>query len=207
MRPTYLYIKQHAKTGLKYFGKTVQNDPVKYLGSGSYWTKHIKKYGIEYVKTLCFALYLDEESLQHDAIQFSKDNDIVKSKKWANLKEEDGINNSGGRGHIRTEEQKKRISDGLLGKKHSPERIENTRKALIGVKRGPHSEQWKQRIRESNIGIKRSSETCQRLGDKARGTRWINNGIIEKQTKLIDDYLPEGWSFGRIKFKNKKGDN
>ena len=36
--PTYLYIKQHSVTKLKYFGKTNSEDPIKYSGSGKYWT-------------------------------------------------------------------------------------------------------------------------------------------------------------------------
>jgi hypothetical protein len=48
----YLYIKQHAITGKKYFGRTTKRNPYMYKGSGSYWTNHIKKYGKEHVKTL-----------------------------------------------------------------------------------------------------------------------------------------------------------
>jgi len=39
-QPTYLYIKQHTKTGKLYFGKT-GNDPEKYLGSGTRWKRHL----------------------------------------------------------------------------------------------------------------------------------------------------------------------
>ena len=53
LKPTYLYIKQHTKTGLLYFGKTV-NDPNKYHGSGKRWVKHIKKHGKQYIETLWY---------------------------------------------------------------------------------------------------------------------------------------------------------
>ena len=43
MKPTYLYIKQHSVTKLKYFGKTTKKDPVKYLGSGIYCKKQSYK--------------------------------------------------------------------------------------------------------------------------------------------------------------------
>ena len=33
-QPTWLYVKQHPVTGLKYFGKTTQN-PYRYKGSGN----------------------------------------------------------------------------------------------------------------------------------------------------------------------------
>lgn len=47
----YLYVKRHAKTNLKYFGKTHAIDPFRYKGSGHYWLRHIRKHGANYVKT------------------------------------------------------------------------------------------------------------------------------------------------------------
>ena len=40
----YLYLKTHAKTGLKYLGKTI-TDPYTYLGSGKRWRRHLAKHG------------------------------------------------------------------------------------------------------------------------------------------------------------------
>lgn len=39
--PTYLYVKHHSITGLKYFGKTTKLDPVTYKGSGLVWRRRI----------------------------------------------------------------------------------------------------------------------------------------------------------------------
>jgi hypothetical protein len=39
----YLYLKKHNKTGLKYLGKTISNDPYSYQGSGKVWRRHIEK--------------------------------------------------------------------------------------------------------------------------------------------------------------------
>ena len=86
-KPTYLYVKTHNITGLKYFGKTILDDVSKYKGSGVYWLRHIKKHGYD-VTTEIFGYFEDEIICKIAAIQFSIDNDIVKSKKWANLKEE-----------------------------------------------------------------------------------------------------------------------
>lgn len=83
-KPTFLYIKQHNVTGLMYFGKTV-NDPEKYLGSGSYWKKHIKKHGREHVVNLWYCLFLDEQDCKDFAIWFSETQNIVESKDWANI--------------------------------------------------------------------------------------------------------------------------
>jgi hypothetical protein len=89
--PTYLYIKQHSVTGLKYFGKTTK-DPYKYLGSGKYWLKHINKHDKKFIQTIWVSeLYTDKNLLSEFALFFSEEYDIVKSKDWANLKPEDGL--------------------------------------------------------------------------------------------------------------------
>lgn len=99
-KPTYLYIKTHNVTGLKYFGKTTAKDPHKYIGSGVYWNRHLKVYGINF-STEIIGFYSDEQECRQTALKFSTDYDIVASKDWANLKEElldggwDYVNSSG----------------------------------------------------------------------------------------------------------------
>jgi len=90
MKPTYLYIKQHKITGLKYFGKTTKH-PENYYGSGKYWKKHIKKHGEKFVETIWSKFFIDEKELTEYALNFSKENNIVESLEWANLKEENGL--------------------------------------------------------------------------------------------------------------------
>ena len=97
-KPTRLYVKQHTKTGMLYFGKTIRDDIETYLGSGKYWLKHIRKHGKEYVETLFITdWYFSYEEISKDALNFSRENDILNSKDssgkriWANLKEEDGL--------------------------------------------------------------------------------------------------------------------
>ena len=96
--PTYLYIKQHSITGLKYFGKTSQLDPYKYLGSGKYWTLHIKKHGKEHVETMWVSDLYQDTSIVEYALHFSLENNIVESNDWANLKHENGLDGGGVRG-------------------------------------------------------------------------------------------------------------
>ena len=55
--PTYLYIKTHNKTGLRYFGKTT-NNPFQYKGSGKHWLAHIKKHGND-ISTEILGYYTD----------------------------------------------------------------------------------------------------------------------------------------------------
>ena len=89
--PTVLYIKQHSVTGLKYFGKTTQ-DPLKYNGSGKHWAPHIKKHGRKYVINLWVSEpFTDSIAISEYALAFSRDNNIVESKDWANQKPENGL--------------------------------------------------------------------------------------------------------------------
>jgi len=83
--PTYLYIKQHSVTGLMYFGKTTKSDPIKYLGSGKHWIRHINKHGTNHVVTLWHELFTNRDECVNFALQFSKDLNIVESKSWAKL--------------------------------------------------------------------------------------------------------------------------
>jgi hypothetical protein len=116
IKPTYLYIKQHSVTGLKYFGKTTQN-PYQYLGSGSYWKKHIKKHGKEFVKTIWVSDLYTDTSIVEIALHFSNENNIVESNDWANFILENGLD--GGdtfSGKTHTKESKAKMSAGNKGK-------------------------------------------------------------------------------------------
>lgn len=99
-KPTWLYIKQHAITGKLYFGRTSKKNVLNYLGSGSYWTNHIKRYGVQHVKTLWCHLFFDAETIREFAINFSHQNKIVESNDWANLIIEDGLSSGDHSGMI-----------------------------------------------------------------------------------------------------------
>lgn len=110
----YLYVKYHAKTGLKYFGKTIKN-PYEYQGSGVYWNRHLDVHGRDEVRTLNVWEFDNQKDCTEFALNFSRTNNIVESTEWANLMEENGI--SGGR-------------------------VENNYCKVINAQ--PRSEQWKQ---------------------------------------------------------------
>lgn len=97
-KPTYLYIKTHKQTGLKYFGKTINRFPEKYKGSGTRWLNHLKEHGNSYhdLETEIIGYYTDEEECRRAALEFSDKHNIVESNDWANLEPEDGT--WGGRG-------------------------------------------------------------------------------------------------------------
>jgi hypothetical protein len=144
--PTYLYIKQHSITGMKYFGKTSKVDPYKYNGSGKYWKRHIKKYGKEYIETLWISEPYFNTSISEFALNFSIEYNIIESKEWANLKLENGLD--GGSFGPLSEETKAKISMVKKGKKQP-----NVSKAKKGKKTGPCTEERKVNISNALKGI------------------------------------------------------
>lgn len=100
-KPTYLYIKTHSVTGLKYFGKTTKSDPYSYTGSGEYWLKHLKIHG-NHFSTEIVGFFTDREECVKAAVEFSTKNNIVESTEWANFKIENGIDGGSDIGHKKT---------------------------------------------------------------------------------------------------------
>ena len=62
----------------------------RYKGSGLYWRKLLKKHGDE-IDVDVLGFYFREEACKKAALDFSIQNDIVKSRQWANLVEETGV--------------------------------------------------------------------------------------------------------------------
>jgi hypothetical protein len=87
-RPTALLVQTHNVTGLKYFCKTIHLDRVHwYKGSGTVWKRHLKKHGND-VSTGIMGVYYDRQRCVETALEFSRTHNIVASKEWANLVEE-----------------------------------------------------------------------------------------------------------------------
>jgi hypothetical protein len=159
-KPTYLYVKQHNQTGLKYFGKTTR-DPLLYKGSGLYWKNHLKVHGDD-ITTVWFMLFENEQTLTAYANKFSLDHNIADSVEWANLKPENGLDgftqdpkyNVGSKRpnlseyNLRPEVIAKRkennkgndYAKALKGYKQSSDHVEKRMKAHRGIKKGPQSE-------------------------------------------------------------------
>ena len=92
---TFLYIKRHRVTGLLYFGKTTEANPIKYPGSGTAWTEHLREHGND-VETLWYCLFTSRAEMVEFALMCSDMWDIVLSEDWANKVRENG---RGGRVH------------------------------------------------------------------------------------------------------------
>ncbi len=196
-KPTFLYIKQHTKTGKLYFGKTVQN-PEKYYGSGTHWVNHIEKHGKEYVANLWYCLFLDKQDCVDFASSFSEKHNITESEDWLNQQDENGLGGSvPGRpgaftGKHHSEKFKtdlrirrtgvresaatcKKISLAKTGLVASPETREKMSRARLGKILGPRSDQEKANISRSKIGKKRPTKECAHCGIVANVsniTRW-----------------------------------
>ena len=174
--PTFLYIKQHSITGIKYFGKTTK-DPYKYNGSGKHWKRHIKKHGSEHIKTIWVSEpFIDSELISEYALTFSKEHNIVESKDWANLMEENGL--AGGctcSGIPKSAEHRAKLGAGRLGKTASDE----TRAKQSAAKIGNTNSKGKYHSAES-----RAKQSAARLG-KIRGP-YKKSGIHF----LDNDYTP-----------------
>ena len=149
MSTIYLYLKQHAATGLLYFGKTTTSDPYKYLGSGSYWRHHIAAHGKEHVRTIKVWTFDNLDKCSKFAKLYSIENNIVESSTYANLAIENGLDGVPA-GIAKTEAHRQKIS-------------ESNKK--------PKSEQTKQRMSEAPKGIPRTAETIAKIKANHKGMR------------------------------------
>lgn len=201
----YLYKKTHNKTGLQYLGVTASTNPHKYTGSGVYWKKHITKHGYD-VTTEILRECTSKDEVKEYGIYYSQLWNIVESKQWANLKEECG---DGGR---QSEEVRKRISEAGRGREpwNKGKQIwSDDERKVIGERnrlRGAQSDGTIQKRIAKTTGLKRTNEqrTTMSLAQKGRaitdehrekisiankGTKWWNNGIIQKMS--IDQPAPD----------------
>ena len=218
IKPTYLYIKQHSITGLKYFGKTTR-DPYKYNGSGSYWSRHIKKHGKEHIVTLWISELYYDTSIVDYALQLSREYNIVESSEWANLIPEDGLYGGSVKGRVSpnkgkkfSEETKQKISKSNKGKKFSEETkqkisksnkgkkfSEETKQKMSIAKKGRYSgricsDETKQKISNAKKGIPSnniySDETKQKISNAKKGIP--SNNIYSDETKQKMSYAQKG---------------
>jgi hypothetical protein len=153
----YLYVKQHSVTGLKYFGKTEKVDPYKYIGSGLYWYNHIKTYG-NLIETLEVWGFDNQEMCTDFALTFSKNNNIVESKEWANLKFENGLDGNV-KGNKMSAETRKKMSVSGKGRTCSEETRAKLSLANKGKKRGAMSAEERTKHSLANKGKTHSAET------------------------------------------------
>jgi len=161
IKPTWLYIKQHTVTGLKYFGKTTRN-PEKYKGSGKRWVNHIAVHR-NTVKTVWSRLFTSKPELVEFALNFSKENNIVESEEWANLMPENGLDGGSPKG----------TNKGRPCSEQARQNLANSRKNRIYT---PMSKESKEKLRNSKIGKQITVETREKL-KLARAKQFASDDI------------------------------
>jgi hypothetical protein len=190
-KPTWLYIKQHNVTGLKYFGRHTGIDPIKYAGSGTYWRHHIKKHSND-VSTIWCQLFNDKETMVKYATTFSVKNNIVESKEWANLMVEDGVNGSvkGRKMPPRSEEMRKNLSaaktgerNGMFGKTHTDEVKQKHRNRMLGTHM---SEDAKQKSSMNKKGKSLSESHRANLSVANKGIPWTAARRAAQEAKKVN---------------------
>ena len=90
MKRHFLLLKEHKITGLKYlcYHNGTRENCFKYNGSGKYWTAHLKKHGYK-ISTIILETKDTKEELIEYGLKYSKLWDVVNSKNYANLINED----------------------------------------------------------------------------------------------------------------------
>lgn len=180
-KPTIFYIKQHTVTGLKYFGKTTNITVTEgsYRGGGKYWKLHIKKHGVEHVKTIWKSdVFTDRNECIEFGLKFSSDNNIVNSNEWANLEPENGINGfvpgalSALRGRTLTEEHKQKLRD-ARSKQPSP-----TKGKILSSRGTTRSDITKKKMSAAKIG-----KPSPKKGMANPGASIANKGIPKKKVE------------------------
>lgn len=180
----YLYKKTHNKTGLQYLGKTKQQDPHTYQGSGTRWGHHIKKHGYDVTTEILKECSTNEE-VKEWGIYYSELWNVVESDAWANLKPEAGDggtpsqamklqigNTLRGRTQPAEHVEKRRIANrkprpSMQGRKCDPIHVAARKRSLTGKKKsntdnmkGPKTETHSKNISLGKRGKKLAVVTC-----------------------------------------------
>lgn len=176
----YLYVKTHNKTGLKYLGKTIREDPYTYRGSGKRWTAHLDKHGND-VRTEILLETNDNNELIQQGIYYSEKFNVVESKDWANLKIEQGDGGDTSQCEAWQSYYNRRDYNGennpFFGKTHSDETKEKLAEYASRQWKGvPKSAEHKRKIAEGNTGKVFTEERKKNISLATKGRATHNKG-------------------------------
>lgn len=194
-RPTRLYIKE--LFGVFYFGKTTKNNPYSYNGSGVIWSKRIKKYGKENIKTLWVSdWYKDPHEIQEIALHFSKENQIVESEKWANLKPENGLDgdmSSDTRKKVNScPERKRKQSIKMSGENNPSKKPTSRKKASVRMKKQWKNENFRELCIEKTYRQWEDTE-FQKINSERLSKLWENPEFVKKMSNTMSERNIELW--------------
>ena len=221
----YFIYKTTNKINGKYYIGMHKTDDLEdgYLGSGTYFSRSLEKYGKENFEREILE-YCNSDEEMHNAEARYITEDVVNDKKSYNLK----LGGLGGWDYVNknltVEEMKRRGKHGSIALKEKlkdPEYYEKWHQMMVKVnasqsKRNKaseslkehwklhggawtgkhHKESTKRKIGEANAKYQRGS------GNSQYGTCWISNTLIKKSIKIkkefLFDYISEGWIKKRI---------
>lgn len=194
----YLYLKTHNKTGLKYLGKTISDNPYDYQGSGKLWKRHINKHGYD-VTTEILAESEDKEVIKNLGIYYSNLWNVVENNTFANLVPEMGD----GGAQIWSKESREKVSRSLKGYKHSEETKRKYSKA-----QKKNAKKTSQKMKEYLSDTDNYKKRCDQLASTWKNpTRRENHSKLFSSLKWCNDgkrnyrkkEIPVGFIPGRLK--------
>lgn len=206
-----LYKTTNMINGKIYVGvhATKETDNRYYLGSGVALKHAIKKYGKENFKIETLQTFDSSDDMYY-AESIVVNNDFIRRKDTYNMM-------VGGLGltvgHKLSEDTKRKISAGNMGKIMSEESKQKMSSSRIGMK---YTDEHKKNIRLSktgennpNYGKTQSEDWIQKrvysLRVQFTGRKWIHNATKVKFIKQeeLDTYIADGWLIGRGKIKKE----
>jgi hypothetical protein len=115
---------------------TSSKDPYLYLGSGTHWRRHLKIHGAN-IETIKVWEFDDDDAREKFALEFSYKNNIVESKEWANLRQENGrdgkpVGSPGMKGTSNPMYGMTKEKNSFYGKKHSSETLQYLKEIKTG---------------------------------------------------------------------------
>ena len=203
-----IYITTNLINGKKYIGKT-SRDSESYLGSGTLLKLAIKKYGVENFKKEVIEECNTLTELNEREFYWIDKYDATSSDDFYNLV--DGGHGGGDNltNHPHLDEIRRKISINTsiaqMGRKHSKETIKKIRESNTGIKKKPHTDEWKALVSSKLKGKPkppRSEEHKRRLSESNLGQVPHNKGnytIIPEEilSKIIKDRT-NGKSFNKL---------
>ena len=197
----YLYVKVHNKTGLKYLGVTASTNPHSYSGSGVYWKNHLNKHGFDYSTEILKECKTKDE-VKEWGLYYSRLWNIVESKEWANLKEEQG---DGGRQSKEVREKIGKAGKGRVPWNKGKQMWSVEERKLIGERskqRGLQSQETIAKRVMKTTGKTRTDEQKTRMSLAQKG-RTISKSHAKKISNATKGRKP--WNTGKtltdIKYK------
>ena len=157
---TYLYVKTHTISGLKYLGITRQSDPHKYRGSGKRWLNHLRKHGATYTTEILKECE-HPAMLQFWAQHYSDLWNVAKDDRWANLMPETGLKQPP---TVRTPESISKQVATMKGRKHSAETKARMAASMQGKNTNPKP--W---VSERQKGVTLSNEVKAKISASLQG--------------------------------------